>query len=75
MNEYRTTVDLDPETRYSFVEMGPVPEMPLWHHLAQPTRFPFPSERAAFRFAESNKAQHPRREVRVATPDGKRFEL
>lgn len=75
MNEYRKTLELDPETSYTNVEMGPVPGMPLWHHLSQPSRYPFPTEKAGFRFAETNKARHPEREVVVATADGERFVL
>ncbi|UJD21171.1 hypothetical protein SEA_SORORFAGO_74 [Mycobacterium phage SororFago] len=73
MNEYRTTLELDPETRYSFVEMGPKPGMPHWHEQAHPGRFAFPTEKAAFRFAESHR--EPGRKVQVLTPDGKRFDL
>ncbi|AUV62026.1 hypothetical protein KIV63_gp18 [Mycobacterium phage SWU2] len=74
MNTYRTSVDLDGDT-YTYVEMGPVPGMPLWHHLSQPSRWPFPKEQAAFRFAETAKGSHPQRDVVVITPDRKRFVL
>ncbi|AEJ93360.1 hypothetical protein SEA_SUPERCALLIE99_71 [Mycobacterium phage SuperCallie99] len=47
--------------------------MPYWHHLAQPSRWPFPSESAAFRFAEAHKV--PGRDVAVLTRDGERFVL
>ncbi|AOT24809.1 hypothetical protein KIP54_gp30 [Mycobacterium phage JewelBug] len=47
--------------------------MPYWHHLAQPSRWPFPSESAAFRFAEAHKV--PGRDVAVLTHDGERFVL
>ncbi|QTF81494.1 hypothetical protein SEA_TARSUSIV_70 [Mycobacterium phage TarsusIV] len=73
MKEYRTTLDLDPETSYTYVEMGPKPEMPYWHESAQPSRFPFPKEQAAFRFAEAHR--EPGRKVQVITPDGKRFDI
>ncbi|AOZ61310.1 hypothetical protein SEA_DARTHPHADER_70 [Mycobacterium phage DarthPhader] len=75
MNEYRKTIDLDPETRSTFVELGPVPGFPPWHFAAQPARYPFPSEKAGFTFANSEKSRHPGRKVMVVTTDGKRFEL
>ncbi|ACE79995.1 hypothetical protein Pukovnik_69 [Mycobacterium phage Pukovnik] len=75
MKEYRTTLELDPETSYTYVELGPIPELPLWHCQAHPSRFPFPKEKAAFRFAEAQRYDHPNREVVVATPDGQRFVL
>lgn len=75
MNEYRKTLELDKSTDYTFVEMGPIPDLPRWHEQANPSRFPFPTEKAAFRFAERHKADHPAREVAVATPDGERFVL
>ncbi|QFG04551.1 hypothetical protein SEA_JEEVES_76 [Mycobacterium phage Jeeves] len=73
MNEYRKGIAVDPEARHSFVEMGPKPGMPPWHEQAQPGRFAFPTEKAAFRFAEGHR--EPGRKVRVVTPDGKRFDL
>ncbi|QGH80634.1 hypothetical protein SEA_RAHALELUJAH_74 [Mycobacterium phage Rahalelujah] len=73
IKEYRTTLDLDPDTEYTYVEMGPKPDMPLWHHLAQPSRYPFPKEAAAFRFAEAHK--EPGRKIQVKTPDGNRFDI
>ncbi|QXO13349.1 hypothetical protein SEA_TROOPER_72 [Mycobacterium phage Trooper] len=74
MKEYRTTLDLE-DKGYTYVEMGPIPELPPWHEQSQPSRWPFPSEKAGFRFAEGCKADHPNREVVVATPDGERFVL
>ncbi|WKW87284.1 hypothetical protein SEA_CHARGERPOWER_69 [Mycobacterium phage Chargerpower] len=64
-----------PGVDYTWVEMGPVPEMPLWHHLTQPSRYPFPTERAAFQFANTEKGKRPDRKVRVLTTDGERIEL
>lgn len=62
-----------PGKKYTWVEMGPKPDMPLWHHLAQPSRYPFPTEKAAFRFASNHKS--PGRKVQVLTTDGKRFDV
>ncbi|QFG04645.1 hypothetical protein PBI_KEZIACHARLES14_71 [Mycobacterium phage Keziacharles14] len=73
MQEYRTTLELDPETQYTYVEMGPKPDVPLWHHLASPSRYPFPKESAAFRFAEAHK--EPGRKIHVLTTDGERIEI
>ncbi|AMS01060.1 hypothetical protein SEA_ARCHERNM_66 [Mycobacterium phage ArcherNM] len=73
MREYRTTIDLDSETRYTYVELGAHPDKPAWHHLAEPNRYPFPSEQAAWRFAEAHKV--PGRKVQVLTTDGERFDL
>lgn len=75
MKEYRKSIELDPDTSYSFVEMGPIPELPSWHEQSNPSRYPFPTEKAAFTFAHSHKALHPNREVAVATPDGERFQI
>ncbi|AIK67788.1 hypothetical protein PBI_EQUEMIOH13_72 [Mycobacterium phage Equemioh13] len=75
MKEYRTTLELDPGASYTYVELGPIPELPPWHVQSQPSRWPFPKEKAAFRFAEAHKADHPNREVAVATTDGERFVL
>ncbi|QZE10973.1 hypothetical protein SEA_AGAPE74_74 [Mycobacterium phage Agape74] len=74
MKEYRTTLDHD-TGESTFVELGPIPELPPWHVQSNPSRWPFPKEKAAFRFAEATKADHPNREVVVATPDGERFVL
>ncbi|QGJ87796.1 hypothetical protein SEA_BIANCATRI92_71 [Mycobacterium phage BiancaTri92] len=74
MNEYRKTLDLESKGS-TFVELGPIPELPPWHVQSQPSRWPFPTEKAGFRFAEAHKADHPNREVVVATPDGERFVL
>ncbi|AOT27744.1 hypothetical protein SEA_LEVIATHAN_74 [Mycobacterium Phage Leviathan] len=74
MKEYRTTLDHDTGGS-TFVELGPIPELPPWHVQSNPSRWPFPKEKAAFRFAESTKADHPNREVVVVTPDGERFVL
>lgn len=65
MKEYRTTLDLDPETKYSYVEMGPIEGMPAWHEQSQPSRYPFPTPEAAERFAASHRAQYPGREINV----------
>ncbi|ASR86170.1 hypothetical protein SEA_BOBSWAGET_65 [Mycobacterium phage BobSwaget] len=72
MQEYRTTIEVE-DTGKTYVELGPAPEMPHWHPLSQPSRWPFPSEQAAWRFAEAHKV--PGREVVVSTSDGKRFVL
>ncbi|AHJ86434.1 hypothetical protein 40AC_71 [Mycobacterium phage 40AC] len=74
MKEYRTEVEQD-TTGSTFVELGPIPELPPWHAQAQPSRWPFPTEKAGFRFAEAHKSDHPNREVVVATTDGQRFVL
>ncbi|AIW02964.1 hypothetical protein PBI_LARENN_69 [Mycobacterium phage Larenn] len=74
MKKYRTTLDLE-DKGCTFVEMGPIHELPPWHVQAQPSRWPFPTEKAGFRFANNAKADHPNREVVVATPDGERFVL
>ncbi|AFV51202.1 hypothetical protein ST20ES_74 [Mycobacterium phage 20ES] len=74
MREYRKTIVTE-ETGSTFVELGPIPELPAWHVQANPSRWPFPKEKAAFRFAEAHKADHPNREVVVATVDGERFVL
>ncbi|QGJ90214.1 hypothetical protein PBI_SHEAKEIRA_68 [Mycobacterium phage SheaKeira] len=73
MDEYRKTLDLDAETSYTWVELGPKPDVPLWHHLASPSRYPFPKENAAFRFAEAHKT--PGRKVQVLTTDGQRIDI
>ncbi|QAY14239.1 hypothetical protein SEA_HEXAMO_73 [Mycobacterium phage Hexamo] len=73
IKEYRKEIELDLNQGYTFVELGLAPEMPAWHHLAQPSRWPFPSENAAFRFAEAHKV--PGRDVAVLTRDGERFVL
>ncbi|QBJ01156.1 hypothetical protein PBI_ARISSANAE_71 [Mycobacterium phage Arissanae] len=62
-----------PGKEYTWVEMGPRPDMPLWHHLAQPARYPFAKEAAAFRFAEAHK-EHGRK-IQVKTTDGNRFDI
>ncbi|UJD21001.1 hypothetical protein SEA_HARRYHOUDINI_73 [Mycobacterium phage HarryHoudini] len=65
MKEYRTTLELDPETSYTYVELGPVEGMPAWHCLAQPSRWPFPTPESAQRFASAARGRHPGREVTV----------
>ncbi|ABE67395.1 hypothetical protein PBI_CHE12_76 [Mycobacterium phage Che12] len=65
MKEYRKTLDLGTGESYTYVEMGPVADMPPWHQLSQPSRFPFPTPEAAERFAAANRAQYPGREVVV----------
>ncbi|BBC43894.1 hypothetical protein [Mycobacterium phage GS4E] len=64
-----------PGKSYTWVEMGPIPELPPWHVQSNPSRFPFPGEKEAWRFAEGCKTDHPNREVVVATTDGERFVL
>lgn len=70
---YRRELELDPEASYTYVELGPRPTLHAWHTLSEPTRYPFPTEQAAFRFAENHR--EPGRRVRVITPDGNRFDL
>ncbi|WXX09778.1 hypothetical protein [Mycobacterium phage MS619] len=74
MKEYRTSIEVEDQGS-TYVELGPIPELPPWHVQSHPSRWPFPKEKAAFRFAEATKADHPNREVVVATPDGERFVL
>ncbi|ATN92201.1 hypothetical protein SEA_TIPSYTHETREX_72 [Mycobacterium phage TipsytheTRex] len=71
--EYRKTLDLNPETSYTYVEMGPIPDMPSWHIQAQPSRFPFPTPEAALRFAQAAAVRDPGRDVVIAYPDGRRW--
>lgn len=76
MNEYRKDIPLSTETVYHWVHLGHIPGMPAWHEdLYAKSAYPFPTEKAAFRFAENNKATYPGRQVWVVTGDGERFEL
>jgi len=74
MQEYRTTTELNPETEHTFVEMGPIPDLPAWHQQAQPSRFPFPTKEAALRFARTHSERDPGRKVVIAYPDGRRWD-
>ncbi|AAC18510.1 hypothetical protein SEA_LAKES_75 [Mycobacterium phage Lakes] len=73
MKEYRKTLDLSTGTSYTYVELGPIPDMPKWHQSAQPSRWPFPTPEAAFRFARAHSEERPDREVIIAYPDGRRW--
>ncbi|QBP31088.1 hypothetical protein SEA_REFUGE_70 [Mycobacterium phage Refuge] len=73
MNEYRK--NLDPVSGSTHVELGPLPELPLWHTSAHPSRWPFPSEESARKFAEARKAERPDRTVAIVSPSGGRTEL
>ena len=73
MKEYRRDVEHKPDNEYHWVILGPLPEVPPWHLQSEPTRYPFPTDTAAFRFAENNKATYPGRSVEVLTIDGERF--
>lgn len=74
MNEHRTEIPLDPEVSYSYVEMGPTPNSPLWHQdIYNRSRYAFPTEQAAFRFANHERGRHPGRTIIVITNDGERF--
>lgn len=75
MQEYRRDIELDRDKDYHWVRLGPIPDLPGWHLQSQETQYPFPTENAAFRFAEGAKAAEPRRRVMVVTADGERFEL
>lgn len=67
MNEYRTTIELDAETRYYWVELGPIPGYPDWHVQSKPSRYPFPAPQAAGRFADSHRKMWPGRSIEVLT--------
>lgn len=71
--EYRRTVELDRDKDYVWVVLGPIPDIPLWHIQSEETSYPFPTEQAAFRFAEGAKAETPGRKVTVITTDGNKF--
>ncbi len=68
--KYRRELTLDTEKQYWYVDMGPKPGMPDWHVLSDPSRYPFPTERAAVRFSRNHKQIDPTRRVRVLFPDG-----
>ncbi len=73
MNEYRKDIPLSTETEYTWVHLGPIPDMPAWHtELYAHQAYPFPTEAAAFRFANSHRTD---RKVWVVTTDGRKFEL
>lgn len=59
-------------TRYTWVELGPVPGMPKWHEQSKLSRWPFPTREAARKFARFHKDQEPGRDVVIAYPDGSR---
>lgn len=68
--EYRKTIELDPDTKYHWVQLGPIPGLPDWHVQSQPSRWPFPTPEAAMRFAKAHKERDPLREVAVASLGG-----
>lgn len=64
--KYRKTIDLDPDERYSFVDMGPIPDKPRWHQeLYARQSYAFPTPEAAERFAEYHQKQEPDREISI----------
>lgn len=70
MQEYRKTIEHGPDTKYAWVQLGPIPRMnglptPSWHEQSKPSSYPFPTDAAAVRFAENNKDEWPDREVSV----------
>ncbi|AXH48841.1 hypothetical protein SEA_STEAMY_67 [Mycobacterium phage Steamy] len=70
MTEYRKNL---PEVGGTYnVELGGLPELPLWHPQAHPNRWPFPNAEAAERFANARKSERPDREVAILTPGGSR---
>ncbi|ASZ75237.1 hypothetical protein PBI_MISSWHITE_71 [Mycobacterium phage MissWhite] len=73
MKTHKKTLDLSSESEYTFVEMGPIPDLPPWHQQSHPSRFPFPTPEAAQRFAQAAAVRHPGREVVIAYPDGRRW--
>ncbi|BBC43629.1 hypothetical protein PBI_AN9_75 [Mycobacterium phage AN9] len=73
MSEYRKTIELDASSEYTFVELGPIEDMPKWHHAAQPSRWPFPTPEAALQFARGESERHQREYVIIAYPDGRRW--
>lgn len=75
MKEFRRDIDHGPESRFHWVVLGPIPELPAWHTQSEETRYPFPTDKAAFRFADNVKATYPQRTVEVHTVDGERFVL
>ena len=76
MKEFRRDIEHKPDSEYLWVELGVIPELPPWHLQAtSSSRYPFPTEQAAFRFANNVKAEYPNRDVAVLTIDGERFVL
>ncbi|AVP41918.1 hypothetical protein SEA_JSQUARED_76 [Mycobacterium phage Jsquared] len=72
--EYRKTLDLDPDSTYTYVEMGPVPDKPKWHQeLYASQKYPFPTPEAARLFAQSEAVRHPGREIVIEFADGRRW--
>jgi len=73
MKEFRRDVPLSHDTKYWFVEMGPIPGMPAWHaDIYQSSSYPFPSEEAARRFAMDVRERDWKREAWIRYPDGSR---
>jgi hypothetical protein len=73
MTEYRK--GLGPITGSHNVELGALPDKPDWHEQAHPSRWPFPTEESAVKFAEARKAERPDRDVVIVYPGGGRREL
>ncbi|ASR77177.1 hypothetical protein KIV66_gp70 [Mycobacterium phage MyraDee] len=69
MKEYRTGIVLDPESTYWYVEMG------VLNHLNGASRYPFPTEHAAIRFAAAHKRRAPHRAITVRYPDGRELDI
>ncbi|MCV7016754.1 hypothetical protein H7I96_03280 [Mycolicibacterium aichiense] len=63
-----------PGKEYTWVELGPRPDMPPWHAQAQPARYPFPDHDAALKFARAESETSPGRDVVIAYPDGRRWD-
>jgi hypothetical protein len=71
MNEYRKSIPLATGTPYWFVDMGPIPDKPVWHQqLYAYGSYAFPTPEAATRFAVTHKSTDPGRSVGVRHPDG-----
>jgi hypothetical protein len=66
MDQYRRTLSLDPGRDYFYVNMGPVSDG------SDPSRYAFPTDTSAVRFAETHKRLRPEREIAVDYPDGSR---
>jgi hypothetical protein len=64
------------ESKYWFVEMGPIPNRPDWHmKLYAHQAYAFPTEAAAGLFASTHKRRDPLRRVEVRFPDGSMKEV
>ena len=66
MEPYRKQVDLPSGSDYWFVHMGPVPNKPDWHQkLYAKSAYAFPTERAAYLFADIHREEYPGRNIEV----------